>query len=300
MQYLDRFVLASADDEVDFILSPHNHKLNMSCYSDHPYPFQIFPQKGLERIDFEPITVFYGGNGSGKSTLLNVIAEKLELTRTSPFNQTPYFEDYLNLCHAELTMGKRLIGENRIITSDDVFDFLLDIRTVNEGVDRRREELFEEYHELVIYYDRMGKSYQLQSLADYEELKRHNEAKGGSKNRFTKRRLPNNLGGKSNGESAFSYFTEYIREDALYLLDEPENSLSANLQIKLAQFIEEAVRFYRCQFVISTHSPFLLALKGAKIYDLDANPARVRPWTELENVKLYQSFFEAHRAEFQK
>jgi len=299
LQYLERFDLASADAEDGYVLSSRN-KLQLSCYSDSPYPFKIFPQKGLMRIDFEPITVFYGGNGSGKSTLLNVIAQKLDLIRTSPFNQTPYFEDYLALCHAKLMIGERAPRESRIITSDDVFDFLLDLRSVNEGVDRRREELFAEYHELVTYYDRMGKSYQLQSLADYEELKRHNEAKSRTKNKYTKRRLPPNLGGKSNGESAFAYFTEYIREDALYLLDEPENSLSADLQIKLAQFIEEAVRFYRCQFVISTHSPFLLALKGARIYDLDANPAGVRPWTELENVKLYQSFFEAHRAEFQK
>mgnify|MGYP006990124335 CR=1 FL=1 len=30
----------------------------------------------------------------------------------------------------------------------------------------------------------------------------------------------------SNGESAFLYFTDKIKENGLYLLDEPENSLS--------------------------------------------------------------------------
>ena len=188
--------------------------------------------------------------------------------------------------------------ESRIITSDDVFDFLLDIRTVNEGVDRRREEIFEEYDALAKHYERTGKSYLLTSLSDYDNFKRHNEAKSKSKNQFTKRRLPSNLGGKSNGESAYAYFTEYIRENALYLLDEPENSLSATLQVKLAQFIEEAVRFYNCQFIISTHSPFLLAMRDAKIYDLDTVPVRERDWTDLENVKIYQSFFEKHKNEF--
>ena len=301
MQYLNSFTLASADDEVSYVLSyPPKPKLEMSCYSGQVYPFKVFPERGLEHIDFEPITIFYGGNGSGKSTLLNIIAQKTDVLRTSPFNYTPYFEDYLEFCHAEYTFGKKLPKESRIITSDDVFDFLLDIRTVNEGVDRRREEIFEEYDALSQHYNRTGKSYLLTSLSDYDNFKRHNEAKSKSKNQFTKRRLPSNLGGKSNGESAYAYFTEYIRENALYLLDEPENSLSATLQQQLAQFIEEAVRFYGCQFIISTHSPFLLAIKNAKIYDLDAAPARERDWTELENVRIYHDFFKKHEKKFEK
>ena len=297
MQYLNSFRLASADEEDTYVLS-FPPKLEMSGYSGQVYPFKVFPQKGLERLEFSPITIFYGGNGSGKSTLLNIIAQKTDVLRTAPFNNTPYFEDYLELCKAEYTFANRLPRESRIITSDDVFDFLLDIRTVNEGVDRRREEIFEEYDALSQHYERTGKSYLLTSLSDYDNFKRHNEAKTKSKNQFTKRRLPNNLGGKSNGESAYAYFTEYIRENALYLLDEPENSLSAALQVKLAGFIEEAVRFYHCQFIISTHSPFLLAMRDAKIYDLDAAPAREREWTELENVRIYQSFFEKHRSKF--
>ena len=87
-------------------------------------------------------------------------------------------------------------------------------------------------------------------------------------------------------------------EPELYLLDEPENSLSAKLQEELAKFIEDSARFYGCQFIISTHSPFLLALKGARIYDLDAVPARVRRWSELENVRVYRDFFEKHRDAF--
>ena len=298
MQYLNSFRLASADEEDTYVLS-FPPKLEMSCYSGQVYPFKVFPQKGLERLEFSPITIFYGGNGSGKSTLLNIIAQKTDVLRTAPFNNTPYFEDYLELCRAEYTFANRLPRESRIITSDDVFDFLLDIRTVNEGVDRRREEIFEEYDALSQHYERTGKSYLLTSLSDYDNFKRHNEAKTKSKNQFTKRRLPNNLGNKSNGESAYAYFTEYIRENALYLLDEPENSLSAALQVKLAGFIEEAVRFYHCQFIISTHSPFLLAMRDAKIYDLDAAPAHEREWTELENVRIYQSFFEKHRKEFE-
>ena len=44
------------------------------------------------------------------------------------------------------------------------------------------------------------------------------------------------------------------RRAKLYLLDEPENSLSAELQLDLLKFIENSARFYNCQFIISTHS----------------------------------------------
>ena len=81
-------------------------------------------------------------------------------------------------------------------------------------------------------------------------------------------------------------------------MDEPENSLSVSLQKELAQFIEDSVRFYGCQFIISTHSPFLLALKGARIYDMDARPVAERKWTELANVRLWRDFFKAHEEEF--
>ena len=103
---------------------------------------------------------------------------------------------------------------------------------------------------------------------------------------------------KSNGESAFGYFTHKIKENALYLLDEPENSLSAALQARLAQFLSDSARFYGCQFIISTHSPFLLSMRGAKIYDLDASPAAVRRWSELENVRAYYELFVQRQEEF--
>ena len=84
----------------------------------------------------------------------------------------------------------------------------------------------------------------------------------------------------------------------LYLLDEPENSLSPARQLELAQFLHDSARFYNCQFVIATHSPFLLAMPGARVYDLDAEPVTTRKWTELENVRATWEFFQAHRDEF--
>jgi len=264
----------------------------MQCYSHNVYPFKIFPQKGLKNLSFEPITLLYGSNGSGKSTLLNVIGEKLKLSRGAPFNNTPYFTDYLKCCEFTLKNCQKPPKASKLIASDDVFDFLLDVRSINEGIADRRERIFEEYA------DKRNNRFRLRSLDDYEELKVHNEAKRTTKSQFASKRLPNEITVGSNGESAFSYFAKEIGDDALYLLDEPENSLSVKLQIKLLELIENAARFFGCQFIIATHSPVLLSIKGARIYDLDASPVTNKQWTELENVREWFGFFEMHRDKF--
>lgn len=103
---------------------------------------------------------------------------------------------------------------------------------------------------------------------------------------------------RSNGESAVRFFSESMGEDGLYLLDEPENSLSPNTQLKLIAFLEEQVRFYGCQLIIATHSPFILSMKGAKIYNIDSDQPTPCKWTELENVRAYFELFEKHRDKF--
>ena len=297
MQYLKSFTLPNDLKEMEYLFS--RGKLDMQCYNNQ-YPFGIFPHKRLSKIEFEPITIFYGGNGSGKSTLLNVIAEKLKLERTAPFNNSPIIEDYLRYCDYEIYNGTRKVPrESAIITSDGVFDYLLDIRAINEGIDRRRDELLSEYEGTKGALVHSG--WQLKTLEDYEELRRVNEARRSTKSQYVTKRMKNlEYRMHSNGESAFAYFTNKIDSNALYLLDEPENSLSAKLQKELAAFLEEAVRFYGCQLVISTHSPFLLSLRGAKIYDLDGDPAGEKHWSELENIRAYYDLFDERRREFQK
>lgn len=294
--YLERFSLPSDDAEFNY-LGYKSHETVMQCY-DHGnvYPYKIFPPKGLSHIRFAPITIFYGSNGSGKSTLLNVIAEKLKLERTSPFNYTPYFESYLKLCSYSLPERVSAIPYgSKTVTSDDVFDYLLSVRAVNRGISDRRAALSEEHRRL--YKEDMPK---LSSLSEIDDYLKMYEVKTTSRSQYVARRgRANELANKSNGESAFSYFTDKITENALYLLDEPENSLAPRLQYELMQFIEESVRFYGCQFVIATHSPFLLSLPGALIYDLDEHPTCTKNWTELAGVRAYYDFFRRHETEFE-
>ena len=66
------------------------------------------------------------------------------------------------------------------ITSDDVFDFMINLRFINEGVDNERESLLQEYTGL------KHSEFRLKSISDYDQLKRSIKAKKINKIRICK------------------------------------------------------------------------------------------------------------------
>lgn len=284
MVYLSTFKFPHVELEYDFIMGQKR-----TCYDTY-YPFQILSKHNLLRLDFEPVTILYGGNGSGKTTALNVIAEKTGLLRDTLYNRSNFFEDYTKMCSYEEEL--KIPEGSRIITSDDVFDFMLDLRSINDGISRKRDELLEEY--LDIKYS----NFREKSLEDFDHLKKVVSSRRNTQSGYIRKNIKDNVREHSNGESAFLYFADKIRENCLYLLDEPENSLSPEKQQELLKFLEDSARFFGCQFVIATHSPFLLSMKGAKIYDMDEETVDVKRWSELKNVRAYYEFFKMHEREF--
>jgi len=283
--FLSAFYFPGEEEETDFLFGLK------TTYDQTVYPYGVLPKIGLDEIIFRPITILYGGNGSGKSTVLNIIAEKLRLIRNSAYNRSRFFENYVDRCKA--TLEDAIPRESRIITSDDVFDMMLDIRSFNEGIDRKREMLAEEYYQL------KQERFQIKSLEDLDHLHRINQARSKTKSRFIENETGKSLRERSNGESALMYFQGKIEMDTLCLLDEPENSLSPENQLILADFLTDSVRYCGNQLVISTHSPFLLALPGAKIINLDDHSRVVDSWTELKNPRVYFNFFKKHAQEFE-
>lgn len=285
MRYIDSFKFPGVENEEQFV-----NYIRRTCYTSF-YPFGVFAENELRELSFSEITILYGNNGSGKSTALNVMAEKLKAERDTLFNRSSFFGDYIGMCDFEMTHEGRP-EEIRMITSDDVFDFMLNLRALNDGVDRKREQAFDEWIE------NKHSKFQMKSLDDYDQLKKVVDARSKTQSKYVRDTIGNNIIEHSNGENALKYFSEKIKDNGLYLLDEPENSLSPQRQLELLEFIQNSARFFGCQFIIATHSPFLLALKGALIYDLDERPVDIKKWTELEGVRTYFEFFEKHKNEF--
>ena len=291
MIYVRTLYLPDDAEELSFI------KLERRTCFHTFYPFKLFPDKGLEEVDFDGITMLYGGNGSGKSTLLNVMARKMGAIRYSDFNGSPFFDQYVEKCYVEYVRRPRA---SYVLTSDDVFDYVLNARMVNDNIDERRNDLFEKYvaiHNEALTDPSVGA---LRGLDDYERWRETREilSPKRSQSSYVKKRVARDIDLYSNGETAMRYFVDRIDEDAVYFLDEPENSLSIAFQIELAEYIAATARATRSQFVIATHSPIFLSMKGARIYNLDENPVSVCDWTELPNVRKYFDFFMEHQEEF--
>lgn len=293
MQYLDKFLLPRNEEILLHDLCSFNNVSNA-------YPFNIFEEKGLKELDFERVTIFYGGNGSGKTTLLNVIAEKLKLNRLSPFNKSELFSSYVDCCEyktcTEEWGSKTVPSNSRIITSDDVFEYMLAVRDNNEYLEDKKEKVTQDWIQ-----KRYGETIVFNSMQDYEDVRTQLLArkKSVSQKKYVKRAVEPLSRLRSNGETALMFFKERLENDTLYCLDEPENSLSPKMQLELVKLLEELARYCDCQFIIATHSPFLLAINNAKIYDLDSNPVDIKKWWELDNTKTYFNFFNEHKHLFQ-
>lgn len=302
MVYLEKFILPDEEEEYSIARKRMEENGCAFGYLDNPYPCGLFTSRGLRELDFERVTVLYGGNGSGKSTILNAVAEKLCLKRQAPFNGGEMFAPYAQAC--KYRTGFDDYGEqtdipvsSRIVTSDDVFEYMLAARTRNEEIAENTEQGRKDYASL-----KFGETLPFTGLSDYEDYRLQVLARTKS---LSRRKFLHKFAGKqvrlnSNGETALAYFGEILKNDSLYLLDEPENSLSPVMQRKIAALIEQKARYCGCQFIIATHSPFLLALRGAKIYDLDSSPVTLKKWWELENTQEYFRFFYENKELFLK
>lgn len=257
------------------------------------YPFHIFLEKEFFNIEFDPITIFYGDNGSGKSTLLNIITETINkdkkvIDRRKALVKSDYFDMYTAKCNYYLE-NNILLG-SKIIFSEDIFENILFKRIENQEKNNQRQELEKQY---------MQYKYNPINYSSLEDLSISVETRNKTQSKFIKSRIEENAMEFSNGQTSLEFFDKELKEDSLYLLDEPENSLSPKFQIELIQLISELSRFFKCQFVIATHSPFLLSIPNAKIYDLDSIPVITKNWYELENMKIYYNFFKENKSKFE-
>jgi predicted ATPase len=109
----------------------------------------------------------------------------------------------------------------------------------------------------------------------------------------------NSLITQSHGESLISFFESRYKIKGLYFLDEPETALSPLNQIKLLSLIKKMSQSGHAQFIITSHSPILLAYPGAVIYSFDNIPIKSISYEETAYYKIYKDFLN-HRDEYLK
>ena len=320
MVYLETFYFPSVEEEEgelqEFFYSEEHRrpiKPALNYIAEKVYPFSLLAHR-LTCLDFEPITILYGGNGSGKSTILNVISNKLNISREAPYNSSYLMEKYVKMCSfktdlrytgedfdfLEMRNSKYDIAEiSKVITSDDIFKKMIEKRLKDEQK-RFKSELLIKKKTKQKEEGFMPKSINLEDRGSVEEFNDFYTMRESSYTQYLKKTIGEVEPSFSNGETGLMYLIEQIADPGLYLLDEPENSMSCETQLKLVEFIELSARAFNTQFIIATHSPFLLSIPNAKIYNLDTRPVSLSKWWELENMKRYFQIFNKYQTEFQQ
>lgn len=97
---------------------------------------------------------------------------------------------------------------------------------------------------------------------------------------------------RSHGESFLDLATHRFTGAGLYLLDEPESALSIQGLMALSVLIAKSLA-KGSQFIISTHSPLLMAFPDARVFELDAtNGFKSATFDSLQSTALWQRFFQ--------
>jgi predicted ATPase len=97
---------------------------------------------------------------------------------------------------------------------------------------------------------------------------------------------------QSHGESFLALAANRFGRDGLYVLDEPEAALSVTSALAFLSVMARATAA-GSQFIIATHSPILLALPGARIYELSDRGVTQIEWDECDATRLTKSFLES-------
>lgn len=220
------------------------------------YPFCIPAIRHLRRLEFHPaVTFFVGENGIGKSTLVEGIAVK---------------------------MGFNAEGGSRNFRFDTrpSHSTFYQALTTERGIEKPTDGYFlraESFYNLATEIEKLDSNEGLDNPPPP---------------------IINSYGGdslheQSHGESFFSLLNKRLAGNGLYIFDEPEAALSPRRQMSLLTLIHQLVT-KRSQFIISTHSPILLAYPNAQIYSLTDKGIKKIHYTDTEHFQITRDFLNRH------
>jgi predicted ATPase len=240
------------------------------------FPFAVPAVHALGKIAFPtPVTIFVGENGSGKSTLLEALARRAEMiTVGSEETQRDQTLDALQplVDHLKLVWNKRT-HRGFFLRAEDFFGYVKRLRALRLEMRADLEAIEKDYQ------GRSDYAKALASMPAASSLHALDAAYG------------DDLDANSHGESFLTLFQSRFVPNGLFILDEPEAALSPVSQLGLIAMIKEMVP-RGGQFIIATHSPILMAMPGASIFDLDRQPPGFVQYNDLDSVNLYRSFLE--------
>ena len=236
--------------------------------SEDRYPFNPDVIQNFDSLTLNaPVTIIAGENGSGKTTLLEGIAaaagsilisgEHMEMDRSL----SPAFElaDELKLIWAVKT------GNGFFFRASDFITYTRSVANIREEARSTMVEIRKRNPNSLEALPYARTYYELRNL--YGE----------------------GLEKRSHGESFLDLFQARFRPGGFYILDEPESPLSPNSQLTLLAMLHDMVA-EGARFLISTHSPILMAYPGAELYEIQDGELVQVTFDEIRHVSMTKDF----------
>jgi predicted ATPase len=252
---------------------PFIKSFSINSDRQHPWPFDIPAVQYAQQIDLDnPVTILVGDNGTGKSTLLETLAVKLNLPLIGGgIGQHPGFEAARSLQSLTQIEWKRQTNKGFFFRAEDFSDFL-------NSVERERNKIAGDLRELegkvdpsIINQMSEGMNYNLY---------------------YTRKNYGDNLQAYSHGEAYLKILQMRISGKGVYLLDEPEAALSPLKQLSLLSFIMERLKKGDAQFIIATHSPIIMGLPKASLYQILETGMNKVKFRETEHYSITKNFLD--------
>ncbi|MDE3316756.1 AAA family ATPase [Lacticaseibacillus zeae] len=230
------------------------------------YPFNLPWQAHFRELKLtQSVTILTGDNGSGKSTLLNAIAANYNaiLMSGASLEDGPEYDNSRALARQlKLTWTYRT-KSGFLFRADDFISFIRATRGRIKYAQAQLEHLAPKSLERLPYLNTLAEVHHLYKV-DLDTL--------------------------SHGQAFLALFRARLHANALYLLDEPESPLTPENQLSLLALIHEAVTS-GAQFIISTHSPILMAYPDAQLLALGNTLAPIQ-YDQIEHITFLRSFLD--------
>lgn len=254
-------------------------EIKIKTHNQDSYPFNIQAIQSIESLLLnKPATIFVGDNGSGKSTLLQAIAKQHGAINTSgkPLND-PYYDAISPLSDSIKLMYSVKNNHGFLFSSEYFITYI--------------HKLQEEKSDLEAYIKEVEENYK-----DKSDFAR-NQALSPAKKELhaIQHTYQGELQEKSHGEGFLSFFKARMHQKGIYFLDEPESPLSPFHQYQLLVLLTDLIQ-NGSQIIMATHSPILMALEEATIYEFSDTIKQVS-YDDIESVR-FMTYFLNHKHTF--
>ena len=245
--------------------------LHMDCAQSEPFPYDVPAIKYAKHLDFgSTITFIIGDNGTGKSTLLETLAFRLQL----PHLDGSTYE------RGTFWAAKKLVNDLEIeFNIERTIGFFFRAEEFGNQINKIDRQDTSLFHRFKALEGKVSESVIAAMRYSADTQRQH-----------VRKNIGHEIDFLSHGEAYLDIMQRKLQQAGIFVLDEPESALSPARQLTLIHQIMSHLKDHHSQFIIATHSPMLMAIPGATIYEVTSETMEKTALEDTEHFTITRNF----------